>query len=108
MTHINTSFPDLCEGKMERVGDASARDFKLNAADRRAVEYIVGKHHVATPFETIENDVRDRILKHNRPAPAEHIIAAYVRHARTAHNRNRKEYGRVMGGNLGSSRKRKQ
>jgi len=72
--------------------------FSLNSSDRRMVEALVGKHHVSTPFATIEQEIRDRLLRYNTPPPAEHVLAAYVKHARTAHNRNAKQHARVMGG----------
>lgn len=71
--------------------------FKLNAADKHHIEYLVGKHHVSTSDDEIKADMSERCA-HNKIAPdATKQVLAY---AVKAHHKNRDFYCSVMSGRL--------
>ena len=71
--------------------------FKLNAADKRNIEWIVGKFHVGTPDEKITAEMQAR-CDHNKIAPA--ATRQVIAHALKAHKKNQDLYARVMSGRL--------
>ena len=78
--------------------DASnEKGFKLNAADKRNIEYLVGKHHVGTSDEKIIAEFTERCAKNKiGPKATKQVIA----HALKAHAKNFDLYARVMTGRL--------
>lgn len=71
--------------------------FKLNAADKQMIEYIVGKFHVSTPDSIITAEFTARCARNSiAPGPTKQVL----KYAIKAHKANRDLYARVMSGKL--------
>lgn len=73
------------------------KGFKLNAADKKHIEYLVGKHHVGTSDEKIAEEFAQRCAQNKIGPRATKLVIA---HALKAHKANFDLYARVMTGRL--------
>jgi hypothetical protein len=68
------------------------------------IEYIVGNIHVGEPDEVVRKNIEDRARK---AGATDKLVKACGDYAVKVHQRNRNLYNDVMGGRIGSGRRRK-
>ena len=71
--------------------------FKLNAADKKHIEWITGKFHVGTPDSVITAEMTARCAQNGITGTPKRLVLAY---ALKSHKKNQDLYARVMSGRL--------
>lgn len=86
----------------EATGQAKAKQPKLTPGDKAAVEFVVNRYPVHTPWEDIEREIHDRVDRGQKKNPTAdpRLRALYVAHAKKIHERNRQQYADVVGGRV--------